>query len=335
MKLALLLVVLSLGTVACSNSNGVQENASQRANELAEQNGNTSEDYDQCPIGASYDETEEFCYIECHGLSDEECETLENDVFGDFDEFYVDDYSRKNEDGESIAQYAIEDDLSLSELENTEPGSDELFRHIWRDAKLILPDAWVSESFSEFHINTDGEEGTLAYVQNDEYNEGQWVIAFDDLDYAGLDDKEFIHTVIHEFGHVVFLGSDQLNSDAAEGCKNFSVEEGCANSHSHINRFYQTFWTELIDENTATNADEDLLLEFYKRYQDRFVSEYAATDPIEDAAEVFTNFVLRDKPSDVHSIANQKIGFMHTVEPLVKLRTQIRGKLALIRKHRD
>ncbi len=336
MKRTLFIVTLSLSVLTgCNYLNSDKESdLTSENNSLASVN--TFDEEEWCPAGSFYDEIEDGCYVECEDLSDEECENLENEVFGDFDEFYVDDYDGYNNDdeSESIAQYAIEADLTLSELENNEPDSESLFQDIWSDAKRILPLQWVKNSFSEFHINTDGEDGTLAYVQADEFNTGKWIIAFDDLDYAGLDDKEFIHTVIHEFGHVVFLGEGQLNTEEVDQCDNYLVDEGCANSSSHINRFFQSFWTDIINENKAIETDEDQLIEFYEKYQNRFVSEYAATNPVEDAAEVFTNFVLREKPIDTSTIANQKIAFMHTVEPLVQLRKQIRRKLSIVRRNR-
>jgi len=273
--------------------------------------------------------------IDCTGLSSEACEALEVEQLGDFDEFYLDDYRSNGADeaSESVAQYTIEADLTLSELDNIDPEGDDLFRQIWRNVKQILPEPWLKDSFSEFHIHSDGEEGTLAYVQLDEYQDDRWVIAFDDVDYSGVDDKEFIHTVIHEFGHVVFLNENQIDAEVTEDCDTYLLEEGCAFRRSHLNRFYQTFWQDLIDENAAAEGDEDQLLIFYRRYQDQFISEYAATDPIEDAAEVFTHFVLREKPHDNGSVVTRKIRFLHTLKPLVELREQLRSKLSLIRKN--
>jgi len=258
---------------------------------------------------------------------------LGDDEYGDFEEFYLDNYndSLSEEESEPLAEYSIEADLNLVELENTMPDNDDMFREIWRDTKRILPERWLKNAFSEFHINSDGEEGTLAYVQADEYQEGRWIIAFDDLDYTGINDKEFIHTVIHEFGHVVFLGEDQLDAEFAEPCNTYRVEEGCSKSNSHINHFYQTFWTTLIDENLAADGDEDELLAFYEKYPNQFISEYAATDPVEDAAEVFTHFVLREKPNLANTVINEKILFMHTQAPLAALRTELRAKLSRIR----
>lgn len=274
--------------------------------------------------------------IKCHGLSAEECEVLKENQLSDFDEFYLDDYRSNGVDdaSESIAQYAIESDLSLSELDNIDPDSDVVFRQIWLNVKQILPELWLKDSFSEFHIHSDGEEGTLAYVQLDEYEDDRWIIAFDDVDYSGVDDKEFIHTVIHEFGHVVFLNENQINTEFLEPCETYLLDEGCAYHHSYINRFYQSFWQELIEENTAAEGDEDQLLSFYEKHQDQFISEYAATDPIEDAAEVFTHFVLREKPHDNGQVINRKIRFLHTQKPLVELREQLRNKLSIIRKNR-
>lgn len=287
---------------------------------------------DFCPAGAFYDEEEDICFIDCDGLSDDECDLLEEKTFSAFDEFLLDSYNGPldGEETEAIARYDIQNDLSLVELDNADPESSDNFAAIWQNASKILPRARVLEAFSEFHIDSDGESGTLAYVTTDENEEGRWIIAYDDVDYLGPSDKEFIHTTIHEFGHVVFLGIDQLDPNGTDNCPTYGIQEGCSFANSHINKFYQTFWTDIIDEHKAIES-EDPDEAFYEKYQDRFVSEYASTNPVEDAAEIFTHFVLTDKPTNSDTIVNQKVLMMHDNPALVKLRQDIRGKLTVTR----
>lgn len=287
-----------------------------------------------CPSGALYDEEEDACFIDCDGLDDNQCDALEEEVFGEFDEFVVDNYT--GIDAESMAEttataeYAIQDDLTLTTLENSEPDSDARFQEIWVAANRVLPRAKVIEAFSQYHVDSDGADGTLAYVTTDDNQPGKWIVAFDDADYVGPTDREFIHTSIHEFGHVVFLGDDQLDPGALGGCPNYGLDEGCSNEESHINRFYQAFWVDIIDEHAAIETDDEAA-EFYERYRDRFVSEYAATNPVEDAAEVFTNFVLRQQPTNSDTVVDQKILMMHGIPALTRLRNDIRGKLTITR----
>jgi len=247
-----------------------------------------------CPPGTEFDALEDACFIICDGLSDEQCYALEEAVFGDLDELVVDNYAGIDSLANTNikARYSVQADLSL--------------------------------------VAQEIKEGSLAYVTNDLNRDGQWILAFDDADYLGPDDREFIHTTIHEFGHLVFLADDQLDAYATGSCATFGLDEGCSYRNSYINRFYQRFWADIIDEHDAIVSELDASA-FYSRYFDRFVSEYASTNPIEDAAETFTNFVLRERPDSANSVVNQKILLMHEMQALVQLRSDIRAKLMMTR----
>lgn len=316
---ALLTVVVILSLCACNANN---ENST---------DGFAMDNDDYCPTGAFYDIEEDACYIDCDSLSDEECDALEQQVFGDLEDFIVTEYSGREsnqEDSDSvIARYQVESDLSITEISNLQPDHDPTFRQIWDSALRVLPKAVLQQHISQFVIDSDGPEETLAYVTVDEDKPNKWIIAFDDQDYIGPKDKEFIHTTIHEFGHIVFLGMEQLNVSALGSCESYAIDEGCTLNNSYLNRFFQLFWTNLFNEHQEAQGDEDAQYQFYEDNANHFVSEYAATDPVEDAAEIFTHFVLREKPTDTLSIVNQKILFMHEIDVLKKLRSTIRGKL--------
>ena len=68
----------------------------------------------------------------------------------------------------------------------------------------------------------------------------------------------------------------------------------------------------------------DGLDEFERKYGDRFVTEYAMTDPAEDMAETFMVFVLQDRPGGT-GIADQKLLFFWDYPELVELRSEIRA----------
>jgi len=325
MKSSYLAALLVLSLVGCSSSDRTlgPELSAADTQELDEA---------LCPPGTEFDALEDACFIICDGLSDEQCYALEEAVFGDLDELVVDNYAGIDSLANTNikARYSVQADLSLVAQEITEPESDARFRQIWSSATRILPSANVRQTISQFHIDSDGQEGSLAYVTNDLNRDGQWILAFDDADYLGPDDREFIHTTIHEFGHLVFLADDQLDAYATGSCATFGLDEGCSYRNSYINQFYQRFWADIIDEHDAIVSELDASA-FYSRYFDRFVSEYASTNPIEDAAETFTNFVLRERPDSANSVVNQKILLMHEMQALVQLRSDIRAKLMMTR----
>lgn len=62
--------------------------------------------------------------------------------------------------------------------------------------------------------------------------------------------------------------------------------------------------------------------EFYANHRAQFVSPYAATNPREDIAESWTEFILRPKPSGT-SIADQKVLFFYEFQELVQTREEI------------
>ncbi|MFK7805148.1 MAG: hypothetical protein AB8G95_26175, partial [Anaerolineae bacterium] len=118
---------------------------------------------------------------------------------------------------------------------------------------------------------------------------------------------------------------DDAYEAAAESCPRFFTGEGCANQSSYVNAFYNAFWADIYSE-LPLDQDPDELYDFYLTYQDRFVTEYAGTNPGEDIAESWTHFVLNDRPNG-SSVADQKVQFFYQYPELVSLREKIRARL--------
>jgi len=319
----------------------------------------TSQD---CLSGELYDAEEKYCYIECD--TDEECEIKSEEVYQGLDVYFDDGFIGHNQaaqDGElpPIARYNIDEQLNIELLETDPDASSEYAnyaRHeeIWGFLSHILPKNFLREETKEYHVFTDGPSNTLAFVAPLESDKTQWQISMD-IEDSGLrgelggkiGKKEFIHTIVHEFAHIVTLENDQVPPDAAldeasedelsageKACRTYYPGEGCATSRSYINLFYQRFWADIYNEydkavNYAQDDDEyyDNAAEFYEKYENRFVSEYAATNPGEDIAETFAFFVLKEKPTG-ESIAEQKVRFMYQFPQLVDMRNYIRSQIA-------
>ncbi|MEM7028760.1 MAG: hypothetical protein AAF629_04140 [Chloroflexota bacterium] len=327
---------------------------------------------DDCLPGESYDPEEAVCYIECE--SDLECQLLEGEIYdrlaGYFDEAFGG--HRSGSDGRvsegeadyedelpSIARYELNEQLDLVLIEVDEAGVEqahtlkESHQAIWLFTRQILPKKVLREEVREFHVFTDGADNTLAYVSPLVDDPNLWQFAID-IEDAGSPDQlsqqqDFIHTLIHEFAHIITLENDQVPPDLSiteeereEGvpsptelaCETFFTGEGCAKEQSYINLFFDRFWGDIydelyeIDEVAETDEEyEEMLEDFYLDYQDRFVTEYASTNPGEDIAESFTFFVLKDKP-DGAIIAEEKVRFFYEFDTLVEMRTQIRRQLA-------
>ncbi|MFZ5884618.1 MAG: hypothetical protein ACOYYI_12640 [Chloroflexota bacterium] len=208
---------------------------------------------------------------------------------------------------------------------------------IWNYTSSLLPPdqlKWISE----FFIFTDGPDNTLAWVDNrDILDRSHWQLGVDILDAE--DPIDLTYTLVHEFGHLLTLNTDQIPpadsystwAQNPSTCPQFSLPEGCTHPDSYLNLFYQSFWADIYDEwlesveeVPVTSSDEyDKLVEdFYFRYEDMFVSSYAATNINEDMAETFMYFVLESKPEG-DLIFEQKIRFFYKFPELVSLRAQI------------
>lgn len=296
---------------------------------------------DSCLPEEDYLPAQGVCALDCGDLDDAACDSVAEALYGDFDAFLFDDfrgYEREQAaeaigDDSFIARYTVNPDLSLTERVNHQPDDAPMFEEIWRSAVDILPHRVLIDNVGEFHIESDGVDELLAFVTQLDDDIERWVLSYDNADYDNNRDPEYIHTTIHEFAHLVFLQRSEVDLLSTSDCDAFAIDEGCSRPDSYLNLFFDAFWADIIDANRAAQAsamfddDPSLQDDFYERYRDRFVSDYAATNPIEDAAEVFTHFVLTDRPVDPTSIADEKIAFLHSFPELTAMRRSIRARL--------
>lgn len=243
----------------------------------------------------------------------------------------------------ALIAYEVQGDELLNPQENPDAATDAELQEImldrdyhkvlWEDFTGLIP-APYRTSITRLTIFTDGEAELLASVTPNPDDFDTWTLALDALDGTDFSD-ELIHTLIHEFGHVLSLSPQEvprneevLSSDedepyeAAEAaCPTFFTGEGCSVQSSYINSFFQAFWKDIYEE--SFELDEG---ELYERYPEQFVTDYASTNPGEDIAESWTFFVLEDKPTG-DSIAERKIAFFYAYPELIKLREQILNNL--------
>lgn len=213
-------------------------------------------------------------------------------------------------------------------------------QQIWDYFTEIIP-VDARGVLAEYSIVTDGRDGTLAAVSQTYDDPALWAL---EVDIADSDDYyNLTFTLIHEFGHLLTLGPEQVppslavfnNPDdediyfaEASKCPRYFPGEGCANADSYVNAFYDAFWTDIHDEWSDINLEEDedayyaRLDEFYYNYEDQFLTSYAVTNPEEDIAESWTFFVVAPKPAG-NTIAEEKILFFYQYPELVQLREEI------------
>jgi hypothetical protein len=73
------------------------------------------------------------------------------------------------------------------------------------------------------------------------------------------------------------------------------------------------------------NEDADVAWDFYTANEDDFVSDYAATNVVEDFAESFMTWVIEDTVTG-ESITAAKLTFFENYPELVTIRDRIRAE---------
>ncbi|WFD11190.1 hypothetical protein [Tepidibacter hydrothermalis] len=205
------------------------------------------------------------------------------------------------------------------------------YKLMWDKSKKIIPKSYINR-ITEFEIMTDGKDEMLAYVHSPDNKNKKWTLAIDLEDAFNkkgkLIGKDLDETIVHEFAHILTLNDNQVIPKEIKSV-NYITDEGTTKKDSYLNLFYKKFWADIFEEFKTYSEDEEneeALIEFYDKYKSRFVSEYAATNPEEDIAESFKEFVVSEKPKG-NSIAKKKILFFYDFPELVKIREEIRKSL--------
>jgi hypothetical protein len=217
---------------------------------------------------------------------------------------------------------------------------------IWNYFTSIIPPE-QRDLITEYAIITDGKSNILAAVSQTYDDPSLWAL---EVDIEDSDDYyNLTFTLIHEFGHLLTLNPSQVppsidvfnNPDddviyqnAIASCSNYFPGEGCSNPDSYINAFYQRFWPDIYAEWQKIDSieNEDIyyrkLDEFYAKYEDQFVTDYAVTNTAEDIAESWSFFILSPEP-DGNTIADEKVRFFYDYPELVDLRQKILNRLCV------
>lgn len=255
---------------------------------------------------------------------DEECQAAQSELdFSDYLENW--NYNKQELYVDFYAAYEITETDTI-EL-NQGASEDEDFA-MWKVIQSIIPRE-IRNDISEFHVFSDGEYGTYAYVEQSTDDNAKWILAVDPSDFHA-DKKEFLATVIHEYAHIFSLGASQItpkyfteyDETKAICAPSYASFEGCAKINSYINTFYQKYWSDIINEHEKYNDPYF----FYLKHSTNFVNDYAATNPEEDFAESFVNFIL-DEQREEKTIADKKVNFFYNYPELVELRKILRNNL--------
>ncbi|MGY3725109.1 Putative zinc-binding metallo-peptidase [Granulicatella balaenopterae] len=213
---------------------------------------------------------------------------------------------------------------NLDTIANTTPDDaiEEEDQAIWQTVSKLYPAEYLA-MITRFEVATDGYDGSLAYVYS--LNNKDFTLSVDNCDLYGengelTEDAKW--TLIHELGHIISMNESQMAQKQADE-SDYQVEEGTFAKESYLAVYYDEFWRNM---NQKDEEDESQVTKRYEDNPDSFISEYAATNPVEDFAETFAAFVTKDKPSGT-TILDQKIQFFYRYPKLEKIRQELRDNL--------
>lgn len=193
---------------------------------------------------------------------------------------------------------------------------------IWQRFTKLVP-ADQRQMVANFELMAENYGGAHVYpTDNDptKWNLGVGADLGDDLDYV----------LIHEFGHLLTLQAKEVPPGGNTGsCETYHTGEGCALKGSTFADFVAAFWPQEMRDTVLDlyeSEDYDGLEKFYEENKDKFVTDYAASNPAEDLAETFAVFVTEDRPTG-KTIADQKVELLWSDADMVNLRSQIRAAL--------
>jgi len=197
---------------------------------------------------------------------------------------------------------------------------------MWEFIKKLIPEN-ERKRIVEFMVFYGGNDlaGYVQPINDNDLSKWRFGLAIElaenieEIDFENF----FTYVTIHELGHIVTLKETQVDVNVNQSeCGTYFPGEGCAKRTSYINGIYDLGWTDIY---RGEDDNEGL----YDEYKDRFVTDYAATNPAEDIAEVFAFFVTKANRPTGNSIADQKINLLYEYPELVQLREDMRGNPTL------
>ena len=219
----------------------------------------------------------------------------------------------------SYGAYTVQADLSLS------PTPTPLHQELWDLLRRVLGDAATAQFIEGFTVYNDQYSNIDATVLHGQ-TPGKRLVQVNARYADNL--PQLTRTFIHEYGHLVTLAGDQVTPDNG-GCGTTSVDEGCLAADSYLNRFLDRYWWSYGQEVFDALASPTAMEAFYNAHQSDFVTRYAGTDPLEDIAETWAEFVIKDAPAGA-TVAEQKILFLYGFPALVQLRDEIRARVGAV-----
>ena len=224
-------------------------------------------------------------------------------------------------EGEVVASYTVDQ----QEISSRAP---QVYEDYFARLLAILPDQY-DDHIDEFVIFTKGKEEVGAYVETQTPYTADWRYAVRKSEITeDPESKASTELMVHEFAYIFSLDQVFRERMVARNCHPYFADTLCYGADSYLGQFIDTFWSnQMLDDLQSVQAGSRFdQADFYDRYESHFVSEYAATDPAEDFAESFTQYVY-GKMAPRGSIADQKIEFFDQFRYIQELSDTIQHEL--------
>ncbi|KND47116.1 MAG: hypothetical protein AB199_01650 [Parcubacteria bacterium C7867-004] len=209
---------------------------------------------------------------------------------------------------------------------------------VWNIFEGISGKAFAEKYVYALLTYKEPQSAYLAYVQTLASKDKSWQLSVN-VNAVDLNNKKWTRdmaiTLVHEYAHILTLNNAQMKKGKGLEASCLKVGDtfwvaryGCTKEDSYLGMFVKAFWTpaDIMAYRAAQKKGDEAGL--YKGQNEAFVTPYAATSPVEDIAESFTDFVLQQKPVGTTSIRDKKIHFFYQYPELVKMRTQIRASIS-------
>lgn len=218
-----------------------------------------------------------------------------------------------------LGRMKVYDVLADGTLSPTPSG---LAEEAWDDFVGIAGADYAGTTVSSYEVGTNDNSDLEAFVSQDD-DPQTWTLA---VNLAWADDEsELLATLIHEYGHLLTLNTEQVDPDVT-ACPRLDMDEGCADPDSVIEAYYEQFWQRYgVSAPDADNDSDSVAQRFYDRHEADFVDEYAATNVGEDIAETWMTYVVEDHLPLGSGVVAQKLAFFQGYPDLVAIRDRIRA----------
>lgn len=237
-----------------------------------------------------------------------------------------------------IEEYKIDGDKIVPNGDTPIPA---LTQKIWKRFAALFPAAGRPEVDLLVAIDQERSDGTDGALQFSASDDDKRYLALDVTGSADFD--ELTRTMIHEYSHLLQFRPSALTSGTyGEFCDVYDGGEECPKPGSYLRLWGEAFYPGVTDGDDYPEEESDK----DARYSpDKYVTDnYAATNPAEDMAETFAEWMLLDAPTgpsfvndDPHykwpvtgdKVIDQKLRFFDQFPELVALRANIRSQLGL------